>query len=126
MRATRRRLLAATGCAALTMTSVHPADPLVILARRLNDLLGRPAAAHHIAAAYLAGIGGVDWRRAALELDMPAILAPLERIAGVAEARAWLDARVRSDFEAGAVMDVDGWRLSRAEVGTCVLVTGVA
>jgi hypothetical protein len=126
MRATRRRLLAVAGCAALPMIWARAADPLVVLARRLSDSLGRPAAAHHIAAAYLAGIGGVDWRRAALDLDMPAILAPMEHIAGVAEARAWLEWRVRADFEAGAVMDVDGWRLSRVEVGTCVLVTGVA
>jgi hypothetical protein len=126
MRGTRRRLLAAAGCAALPVIRGHAADPLVILARRLNDLLGRPEAAHRIAAAYLAGVGGKEWRRAALGLDMPATLAPLERIAGVAEARAWLEWRVRADFEAGAVTDMDGWRLSRAEVGICVLVTGVA
>ena len=126
MRGTRRRLLAAAGCAALPVTRAHAADPLDALARRLNDLLGRPAAAHRIAGAWLAGAGGVDWRRAALDLDMLAILAPMERIVGVAEARAWLASRVRADFEAGAVVDVNGWRLSRAEVGTCVLVTGVA
>jgi hypothetical protein len=126
MRATRRGLLAAAGLAVLPVTRTRAADRLEVLARRLIGLLGRPDSARHIAAAYLAGIEKTNWRRAALDLDMPEVLAPMDRITGTTASRAWLGSRIRADFEAGAVIDVDGWRLSRTEVGACLLVAGVA
>ena len=97
-------------------------DDLTALGRRLAGLLRGVESAKHIAAAYL---GGTDWRRAALDLDMPAVLATASRLTGPDALRAWLGERIRADFAAGAVIDVDGWRLSRTEVGACVLTLGV-
>jgi hypothetical protein len=125
MGATRRWLLAAAGLAAIPAVRTHAADDMTVQARRLTGMLNHPESAHRIAAAYLAGTGKTDSRRAALELDMPAVLAPMDRIAGVTASRAFLGARIRADFEAGAVIDVDGWRLSRTEVGACLLVASV-
>jgi hypothetical protein len=99
---------------------------LEVLGHRLKGLLGRPDSARHIAATYLDGSGQTDWRRAAVDLDIPAVFAPMHRIAGTTASRAWLGSRIRADFEAGAIIGVDGWRLSRTEVGACLLVAGVA
>jgi hypothetical protein len=126
MRATRRRLLTVAGWAALPAGLVFSTDgPVTPLARRLTLLLREPESARRIAAAWLASIGETDPRRAARDLDMEKILAPLDGIAGTT-ARAWLGARIRADFAEGAVLDVDGWRLSRTEVGACLLATGEA
>ncbi|HME20109.1 MAG TPA: hypothetical protein VKI44_01870 [Acetobacteraceae bacterium] len=100
-------------------------DHLAILGRRLMGLLDGPASACRIASAYLAGIGGTDFRRVAVDLGMPAMLAPARGIVETEALRTWLGTRIRTDFETGAVVDVDGWRLSRTEVGACVLVAGV-
>jgi len=89
-------------------------------------MLSGATSARRVAAAYLAGVGKTDMRRAALDLDMPAVLAPLDLIPGTTAARAWLGSRIRADFATGEVVDVDGWRLSRTEVGACLLVAGVA
>jgi hypothetical protein len=126
MRATRRRLLTVAGWAALPAGLVSTDDPVTPLARRLTGLLREPESARRIAAAWLASIGETDPRRAARDLDMEKILAPLDGIAGTTAARAWLGARIRADFAEGAVLDVDGWRLSRTEVGACLLATGMA
>ncbi len=125
MRATRRWLLAAAGLAAVPAVRARAADDITAQGRRLTGMLNRPESARRIAAAYLAGTGQTDSRRAALELDMPTVLAPMDRIAGLTASRAFLSARIRADFEAGAVIDVDGWRLSRTEVGACLLVASV-
>lgn len=123
--ATGRRGFLAAGLAMLPGGAVAGEDQLVLAGRRLARLHGETASARHVAATYLAGIGAADWRGAALALDMPAVLAPAAGLAG-AELRAWLGARIRADFAAGAVLDVDGWQLSRAEVGACLLVAGDA
>ena len=146
MAATRRRFLAVAGLAAMPAAvaglaampaavaglAAMPAavatapDGMTVLGHRLTGLLRHPSTARRIAGAYLAGTGHADPRQAALDLDMPSVLAPIHRIAGSAASRAWLGARIRADFAAGAVLDVDGWRLSRTEVGACLLVAGVA
>ena len=125
MPATRRGFLVAAGLAALPAVATAD-DELVVLGRRLTGLLSGPESAHHIAVAYLSGLGGTGWRRAALDLDMPAVLAPASGITELDSLRTWLGARIRADFESGDVIEVDGWRLSRAEVGACVLASGVA
>ena len=65
---------------------------------------------------------GLD--RAALRLDMPAVLSPFDTIVEPEAARRWLGERIRGDFGIGAIIDVDDWRLSRTEVGACVLAMG--
>lgn len=126
MRATRRGLLAVAGLAAMSATGARADDRLARHGRRLRGMLDQPDSAHRVSDAYLTGIGNPDWRSAALALEMPAVLAPMEQVTGRAAARAWLGSRIRSDFAAGAVIDVDGWQLSRTEVGACLLVAGVA
>jgi hypothetical protein len=130
--AATRRLLLATGTAAflggiaaLPARSAMATDLTAARGRRLAGLLTRPDTARDIAAAYLAGIGETDARRAAAALDMEAVLAPLDDMAGTSASREFLGARIRADFAAGAVLDVDGWRLSRTEVGACLLVASV-
>lgn len=83
--------------------------------RRLRDLLQHPRSARAVAAAWRAN------PRSATDLDPRATLAPLARIDDPATARAWLGARIRADFVTGAVLDVDGWVLSRTEVAACLL-----
>ena len=122
MRATRRALMTIIG---LTAAGARTGDRLSDQGHRLKRMLGRPESARHIAAAYLSSVGMTDSRRAALDLNMPGVLAPMDRIAEVAASRAWLGSRIRADFAAGAVIDVDGWRLSRTEVGACLLVADV-
>jgi len=123
MPTTRRGFLVAAGIAALPITPAPADDALAALGRRLAGLLGGVASARHVAAVYL---NGTDWRRAALALEMPAVLAPASAILEPDALRTWLGARIRADFETGAVIDVAGWRLSRTEVGACVLTSGVA
>ena len=69
--------------------------------------------------------GETDVFRAAEALEMDAVLAPLDGIAGTAAAREFLGRRIRAVFAAGAVLNVDGWRLSRTEVGACLLAASV-
>ncbi len=57
---------------------------------------------------------------------MPVVLAPIAGIVDADRLRTWLGARIRQDFAAGTTIDVAGWRLSRTEVGACVLAFGVA
>jgi hypothetical protein len=123
MRATRRWLMAAAGLAAIPIAP--GTNDLTVQGRRLVGLLHRPESARRIAVAYLSGIGASDARRAAMDLNMETALAPLNQIAGATAARAWLGSQIRADFEAGAVIDLDGWRLSRTEVGACLLVASV-
>jgi hypothetical protein len=125
MPATRRRLLATAGLAAWPADRSVAGDSLAVLGYRLRRLLSGANSAHHIAAAYLAGIAETDYRRAAVDLGMPAILAPTDRIVGMDGLRAFLGSRIRADFATGAVIDVDGWRLSRTEVGACLLAASV-
>ena len=121
MAVTRRGLLAAVGLAALPVAQIG--DRLSSQRRRLARLTRTAEPPHRIARAYLAATGAHRTALgAALDLDMPRVLAPLEQIAGAASARAWLGARIRADFAEGAVIDVDGWRLSRTEVGACLLI----
>jgi hypothetical protein len=126
MPATRRQLMLACGMAGLPGGTAVASDDLAILGRRLRGLLSIPRAARQIASAYLDGAGGAGWRQAALNLGMPAMLAAAEGIDTAEALRTWLGARIRADFAMGAVIDVDGWRLSRTEVGACVLAFGVA
>jgi len=125
MSTTRRGVLVAAALVALPAGKAPADDHLAILGRRLMGLLDGPASACRIASAYLAGIGGTDFRRVAVDLGMPAMLAPARGIVETEALRTWLGTRIRTDFETGAVVDVDGWRLSRTEVGACVLVAGV-
>jgi hypothetical protein len=122
MAATRRRLLAVVGLASLPPRRTIAGDGIATQRRRLARLTRKAEPARRIAKAYLAGIGATDAHRAALDLDMPFVLAPLDQIAGTAAARAWLGSRIRADFGEGAVIDVDGWRLSRTEVGVCLMI----
>jgi hypothetical protein len=92
--------------------------------RRLAGLLQETDAARFIATSYLASVGETDWYRAALRLDMPAVLGPFDTIVEPEAARRWLGERIRGDFGIGAIIDVDDWRLSRTEVGACVLAMG--
>jgi hypothetical protein len=126
MAATRRVLLAAAGCAALPAQRGFPGDEPTRQGRHLKGLLRGSHSAHLVAAAYMAGIGRTDMRRAAQDLDMRSVLAPLDLSGSPAASRAWLGARIRADFAEGAVIDVDGWRLSRTEVGACLLVADAA
>lgn len=126
MKATRRELLAAAGLAALPVRGAGAADHLAVQGRRLEGLLSRPDAARRVASTYLACVGKTDSGQAAVDLGMPAVLAPMDQIAGMEASRAWLGSRIRADFEMGAVVDVDGWLLSRTEVGACLLVAGMA
>ena len=124
---TRRQVLAAAGLAAagleLLAGNLAPADDAITArGRTLAAMLRLPAAADRIAAAYLAETCETDWRRAAARLDMAAVLAPMDP----RDARTWLGQRIRQDFAVGAVVAVDGWRLSRTEVGACLLAAGVA
>jgi hypothetical protein len=116
----------AAGLAALPAGTAPAEDDLAVLGRRLRGLLSGPDSARHVAEAYLAGLGGIGWRDAALDLGMPAVLAPASGIVEPDTLRAWLGERIREDFAMGAVIDVDGWRLSRTEVGACVVTLGVA
>jgi hypothetical protein len=122
MTATRRTLLLAVGALAMPFREVRAEDDLVMLGRRLAGLLNGPVAARHVATAYLGETGETDFRHAAEALGMPAALAPAREISGTQALRTWLGARIRADFEMGAVIEVDGWRLSRTEVGACVVV----
>jgi hypothetical protein len=126
MATTRRRLLMATGFATLEVTTTHADGRLARHGRRLARLLRGPESARGIADAYLAGVGEINAHRAATALNMGAVLAPLDRIQGQVAARAFLGARIRADFADGAVIEVDGWRLSRTEVGACLLAADVA
>jgi hypothetical protein len=126
MKATRRGFLMAAGLAALPAGTAPAEDDLAVLGRRLRGLLSGPDPARHVAEVYLAGLGGIGWRDAALDLGMPALLAPASGIVEPDALRTWLGARIREDFAVGAVIGVDGWRLSRTEVGACVLASGVA
>jgi len=123
MAATRRELMAASALALFPGTALA-GDGLTVLGRRLSGLLASPESAYHVASAYLQGLDGIGWRRAALALDMPSVLAPVSSLVSTDSLRAWLGARIRADFDEGAVIDVDGWRLSRTEVGACVLAVG--
>ena len=123
---TRRGFLAVAGLAMLPANGPQASDALAIQGQSLARLISLPAAARHIAAIYLAGIRETDWRRAASELNMEAVLASANRLEDTETTRAWLGARIRADFHEGAVLDVDGWRLSRTEVGACVLAAGAA
>ena len=76
MVATRRRFLMAAGLTALPLADAPARDGLAALGRRLTGLLSGPASARHVGAAYLRGRGGIGWRQAALDLDMPAVMAP--------------------------------------------------
>lgn len=125
MSATRRGLLVAAALVALPTGEAPADDHLAILGRRLKRLLDGPDSACRIASAYMAGIGGTDFRRAAVDLGIPAMLAPARGIVETEALRTWLGTRIRADFETGSVIDVNGWRLSRTEVGACVLVAGV-
>lgn len=126
MPATRRGFLLAAGAAALPMAAGPAEDELTTIGHRLLGLLSGTDAAHHVARTYLSEIGGLDWRHAVQDLDMPVTLAPIAEIADADTLRKWLGARIREDFAAGAAIDVAGWRLSRTEVGACVLAFGVA
>ncbi len=146
MRTTRRGLLAAAGWTALPVMGRGPDSVprdqrerlnaqergleeeggLRMRGRRLKNLLDRPESARHVAAAWLAGTGETDSLRAAMNLKMNTVLAPMDEISGDAARRSWLGARIRNDFTTGAVLDVNGWLLSRTEVGACLLVTGAA
>jgi hypothetical protein len=145
MGATRRALVTVVGQAALGWAMVGraavgfvatPAGNMIANGSmtahrcRLSGLLSEPASARRVAAAYMAaigdGFGEANLHRAAMDLGMPAVLSPMHRIPGAAASRAWLGVRIRADFEEGAVVDVDGWRLSRTEVGVCLLVAGAA
>jgi hypothetical protein len=121
---------AAVGFAAAPDGNMTADGSMTAHRRRLSGLLSEPASARLVAAAYMAAIGDsfgeANLHRAAMDLEMPAVLAPMHRIAGAAASRAWLGIRIRADFEEGAVVDVDGWRLSRTEVGVCLLVAGAA
>jgi hypothetical protein len=128
---TRRDILTVAGLAVLPIggASAHDRSPggdLVAHGRRLTELMTLPEAARKIAAVYLGGISETDWRQAAIDLEMPAVLAPSAEISETGTLRAWMGARIRADFDAGAIISVDGWRLSRTEVGACVLIAGVA
>jgi hypothetical protein len=123
MAATRRGVLG-------FLLAVSPAarvagDDTARHARRLSELLASPPAAHSIAAAYLRGVGLADSARAANALRIDTVLAPLDHISDDTAARAYLGRCIRDDFAAGAVIEVDGWRLSRTEVGACLLVASV-
>jgi hypothetical protein len=122
MTATRRTILLVAGAFALPFREVRAEDDLVMLGRRMAGLLNGPLAARHVATAYLAETGETDFRHGAEELGMPATLAPAREISGTQALRTWLGARIRADFEMGAVIELDGWRLSRTEVGACVVV----
>jgi hypothetical protein len=123
--ATRRGLLVAAGLIALPAGEAPADDYLAILGRRLMGLLNGPTSACRVAAAYVAGTGGTDFRHAAVELGMLAMLAPVRGIVETEALRTWLGTRIRTDFETGAVINVDGWRLSCTEIGACVLVASV-
>ena len=126
MTATRRGLLLMAGLLAVPDGGTRTEDNLAVLGRRLRGLLNGPGSARRIAAAYLAGVGAPDYRHAAVDLDMAEVLAPANGIAGATALRTWMGTRIRADFETGAVIDVDGWRLSRTEVGACLLAASVA
>jgi hypothetical protein len=126
MATTRRRLLAAAGFATLEATTARADDRLARHGRRLARLLRGPESARGIARAYLAGTGEINAYRAATALNMGTVLAPFDSVQGAVAARAWLGARIRADFTDGAVIEVDGWRLSRTEVGACLLAADVA
>ncbi|MSP03223.1 MAG: hypothetical protein EXR07_19575 [Acetobacteraceae bacterium] len=121
----RRAVLAAAGVALLpTRASAH--DDLAAHGRRLGALLTSPNLARPIATAYLRATGETDWHRAAHALDMTPVLAPAAELLEEATLRTWLGERIRADFAEGRVVSVDGWRLSRTEVGACVIVMGAA
>jgi hypothetical protein len=101
------------------------ADDTARNARRLNELLASPSAARSIAVAYLRGAGLADPARAARDLEIDTVLASLDGICEHAAAREYLGRCIRNDFATGAVLEVDGWRLSRTEVGACLLVASV-
>ena len=124
MTVTRRSMI---GLAALAVAPRGAAaDPMAAIAGRLAALHASPADACAIARAYVSASGADTWRAAAGPLDMARVLAPAAAIDDPATLRAWLGARIRADFAEGAVVDVDGWRLSRTEVGACLLVAGAA
>jgi len=125
MSATRRMLLVAFGMTALPVVTARGGDDLADLGRRLKGLLNDPDAARRVATAYLTDIEATDFRRAAADLGMPALLAPAGRISETSALRSWLGARIRHDFATGWVIDVAGWRLSRTEVGACLLVAAL-
>jgi hypothetical protein len=126
MPTTRRGMLLAAGWAALPAGQAGENARLAELGRRLAGLLSGTHAARQIAAGYLAATGETDSRKAAVALNLPAVLAPANRIVAPEQLRRWLGARIREDFATGAVLDVAGWRLSRTEVGVCLLVSAVA
>ena len=126
MTSRRRDLLGAAGCAMLAASSPPVDDGLAVLGRRLTGLLSNPRSARHIAEAYMGGTGESDFRRAAIDLDMPAVLFAAAGIVTERALRTWLGTRIRADFATGAVLDVDGWRLSRTEVGVSLMVASVA
>jgi len=126
MVATRRRFLVVAALAALPADQAPAGDRMTVMALRLTELVSGTTAARRIAATYLAEVPETDFRRAAIGLDMPAVLAPAEGTMETFALRTWLGARIRADFEMGAVIDVAGWRLSRTEVGACLLVASVA
>ncbi len=126
MALTRRELMAASGLTALPLAKAFGGDELLIQGRRLAGLLTLPHAAHYIAAAYLRSVGRSSWRDAALNLGLFELLAPIAQITDAESLRVWLGTRIRADFAAREVVDVDGWRLSRTEVGACLLAIGAA
>jgi hypothetical protein len=118
--------MALAGFAALPARCAAMDDPTTTRARRLGRLVTSPRAARRVAQTYLAEIGHHDSRRAAQMLGVDSVLAPLDGIADIRASREFLGARIRADFAAGAVIDVAGWRLSRTEVGACLLVASSA
>jgi hypothetical protein len=121
---TRRGALAGIVWSALPFDRLRAEAKPATRGQRLAGLSRDRNAARRIAAAFLADIGESDCHRAALDLDIATTLRPMDSITETQALRTFLGARIRADFATGAVIAVDGWLLSRTEVGACLLVAG--
>jgi hypothetical protein len=129
MRYTRRFALLSIGCATGLSLMPQHVQALALraapdeLAARLRTLLYDREAASRLGHLYVGQVPAEDDPRILARLVVA--LPEARQIDAIAPDRSSLherlDAQVRSDFAAGAIVQLDGWLLSRTEARLCAL-----